>query len=172
MEELERRLSLDMVQDMLRDWLAVNEQAGALFDSMPTPAQRWAVDNGGGFEMLVPVVAVMKPEAREVARSFILDGLDTLEWVSENEERLSQAVAIVGNERSTGPSDGAEMDTTASEDMARVIRALLTENDELRTTLRMIRAGAAGALAFDGGEQEPSDRWRQARVLADGVLDG
>lgn len=113
-----RRLSLDMVQDVLREWLDANEQAGRLYEHLPPDAQRWAVDNGGGWEMLVPVLAVMRPEAREVAHSLLLDAIDTIGWLSADEERLSQPVGSLTNERSTG--DGAEMDAATDERLARI----------------------------------------------------
>ena len=164
--ELERRLSLDMVQDMLRDWLAVNEQAAALYESMPPAQQEWAVTSGGGFEMLVPCLAVMKPEVREVARSFLLDGIEAIDW-------LSQGFANVPNERS-GPSDGAEMNEKVDIDELRAeIRTLRDERDrlaaqlqDLRTTLRTVAAISTSAAGFDAGDQREAHRFGDGRIAS------
>lgn len=127
------RLSIDMVGHTLAKWLQVNEAAGAMYDAMNDEARAWIAAHGGSFEMLVPVLAAMRPEDRELARTLVLEGMDALRVVADEWDAwasLSYPRASIEGER---PSDGVTgMDDEQAEARIETLeRRLDRMNDKL-----------------------------------------
>lgn len=137
------RLSLDMIADWLGHWRAINVRGGELFSQLSPEAQMWARAQDGGFEMLIPALAMMSPDKREMALAILDDFIDIVNRLQEDD------VTPPRDPVPERPSEGT-MDERVSE--------LEAENRMLRQALEMIQALAGRGLDRGpiGGEQQVS----------------
>lgn len=88
------QLTLDLVEDVLRRWLRVNEQGTAMYEALPAEQRAFIEEHGGTFESFVPTMAMMRPDERMLAHTWLVDALAALQGMRDRGS-LSQAVGRV-----------------------------------------------------------------------------
>ena len=81
-------LSADLVGDVLRAWREVHDRAEATYQAFDAETKAWVDEHGQEFHSLVPIMAMLQPHARQLARAMVDDAFATL-------DRLSQATVTV-----------------------------------------------------------------------------
>jgi hypothetical protein len=106
-------VSAEVVDGLLRGWVDVYVKAQHIYDQFDDETKAWVDRKGYRVESLIPVVAIMQPEVRMLARALIEDRLGAT-------ARLSHPVPMVGSTDVEAKSGGVEMDETVAELKQRV----------------------------------------------------
>lgn len=133
------RLSLDFIAELLHHWRQVNARGGELFETLPPEAREWARLQDGGYEMLVPAMAMMSPEKREVGLSVLDDFIAIVDRLRADDLDVTPS-RDPGGERPSGAGvrmDEAEIEKRIS-DMERQVARLEEIADRVTAALESL----------------------------------
>lgn len=148
MGELEA-LSVELAGDVLRSWRRTLDRADEVYANFDDETRRWVDRNGHDFAGLVPVLALMDPQARDLSRALVEGAIDTVDRVSQGRGTVQGAVErVIAQVESGGEQMGGEgAEETDEERFARLEGWCMDLDDKLGRVVTALEAIAASAQA-------------------------
>lgn len=150
------RVSSEVVSELLRSWIDVYDKAEAIYDGFPPDTRQWIDEKGHRVDSLIPVVAMMQPEVRLLARTLVEDALSaTTSRLSHPRPSLTPAIERVIAQAKSSEGEMGGID----ERMERVEAKAARVEAKLDEVLSLLGRGATPELrlverrADQGGAQ-------------------